>query len=419
MKQFLAKTLLLFSTLLVACLSVSNIETGTQLPITALPSSTTVSAITLEATSAVLLTKTPTPSLTSVMPTVTPSREIVLNKPLIALIEQDTRSVFLVDVSKGLKRQLHTQQGDPINVYAWATDGCELIVGLETGKIVRVSLQGNILREFPIKGQTNTRATGHYAISPTEEWIAYTVGWGLHEFDQYEFQDIEVVATNSNYPSEPFKITTKGGAWEAAWAPDGLHLAFSDYDLEGIQQIYISEPSGIHQIELTRFTDRNAKLTALKWAPDGSKIAFIIKFPEENRSSLAITSVNNNERSTIIAEGVIGVNDFWWQDSVILVADVLPDEKLPNSIGNRAVFWMDATNGHIRDRVNASETPEGVIIFPQPLGNSQRVGFFSYERFYIYDAFTHTFEAKFSKFTDVWSWTAAPESFLGEAMCSP
>lgn len=343
--------------------------------------------------------------------------DVTLGSPLIAMIDEDTsgrRLIVLVDISTGTTRQLHLED-EPTSSLYWSQDGCEIIANLTNGKMVRIDLHGNILQVLfdssLYSGDGSILATDPM-LSPMEDWVAYPVGRGRMLYDHYEFQDIDVVAVGG--PAEPFRLTKHGGAREVAWSPDGLHLAYSDYDATGVHQIYISRPDGQGRIQLTHFADSEAELGVLQWSPDGRRIA------ADYSGSLLLVSLESEGSSVMPIEAVGVVSTFWWHSDSVIAA-FARDESVPEGPEDMAIYWIDATDGGILDHLTESETPGGHISMPRSFGTPQRIGFFSetaVDGFYVYDTSTRTCERQpdFKRWF-VWYWSAAPEAFVGETMC--
>jgi len=57
------------------------------------------------------------------------------------------------------------------------------------------------------------------------------------------------------------------------WSPDGTRLAYSDYDVAGVAQLYHSHPDGSDRRQVTTFTTSGLDIGAIKWSPDGRFLA--------------------------------------------------------------------------------------------------------------------------------------------------
>lgn len=403
--------------LITACVSMTSttkvaqeeVTRTTEIPTStlAIPATATLRPVT-ETTIASKPTASPEPPLATDVP---------LGSPLIAMVDEDTsgrRLIVLVDISTGTTRQLHLED-EPTSSLSWSQDGCEIIANLTNGKMVRIDLLGNILQvlfDSSLYSSDGSILSTDAVLSPMEDWVAYPVGRGRMLYDHYELQDIYVVAVGDL--AEPFRLTKHGGAREVAWSPDGLHLAYSDYDAAGVHQTYVSRPDGQERVQLTHFADSEAELGRLRWSPDGRRIA------AEYSGSLLIVSLESEASSVMPIKAVGVVSTFWWHSDSIIAA-LARDESVLEGPEDMAIYWVDATNGSILDLLTESETPGRHISMPKPLGTPQRIGFFSQTTvggFYVYDISTRTCERQpdFERWF-VWHWSAAPEAFVGETMC--
>ena len=309
-------------------------------------------------------------------------------------------------------RILAPKGAEATSVFGWDKDGCELIVGVRDGRIVKVDLQGNIVQVLYEMEDQENEVSFIYAMSPTGEWIASLVGYGFHDYASYEFQDLEVIVIEGQ---KKIRLTKSGGVKGFSWSPDGLLLAYSNKDSNGIPQLFISEPEGAGRLQLTHFTDPDAKIFSPSWSPDGSKIAFQLESPNKG-GSLFIIYLNDNLK---MKRYDLSGGSIWWPD--LTVIGLTGYYKEPgSSVYIDGIKWIDINTGKIRHFVSESKLP-GDQIYTKPFGITGRIGFFSDNNtFYIYDVQKQKIIAHSDFASDllIKDWNPAPGTFPGEANCT-
>jgi Tol biopolymer transport system component len=101
------------------------------------------------------------------------------------------------------------------------------------------------------------------SFSPDGEWIAYTVGYG----DTSERQIYRIRADGSGRQ----RLTADGSNWDAAYSPDGNHIAFASDRLRDAE-IYTMTDEGHDEHDLTKYPDGDDEAPA--FSPDGQGIVF-------------------------------------------------------------------------------------------------------------------------------------------------
>jgi Tol biopolymer transport system component len=221
--------------------------------------------------------------------------------------------------------------------------------------------------------------------------MAYIAFSGEQYYAGSEFQNIGVMSLDY---TQQFTLTTRGGAWYPAWSPDGLRLAYSDYDASGVGQVYISNQDGTDRVRLTDFTKIGTRIGVIRWSHDGSAIAFAAYHADEpgyfyhpdETGSLWIVSADGIERQQVNTESNVTVvyDNLWWsQDNKHLIFyAAAPDNQGGES---DALYWVDVTSSNMSHILPGSETPDGLIVLPF-LVDSQAVGFIGdYNNLYLYD----------------------------------
>ena len=113
-------------------------------------------------------------------------------------------------------------------------------------------------------------------ISPDGRFVAFTVRETLWAENAYGMQ----LWLANTLTGEIIKLTTsKGVNREPQWSPNGRWLAFMS-SRNGTPQIYIISPSGG---EPRQVTDATSGVSAFRWAPDSTRMAFSMPDPETQK----------------------------------------------------------------------------------------------------------------------------------------
>ena len=235
----------------------------------------------------------------SASPTSITSPQSPFRGPLVAFTASDAAGagyILILDLTTDSTRQFQWT-GDVLSMADWWADGCGLNVFLATSsgvELVSTNLKDNESREVFSGGE---RSDGGYTtwpvLSPDQKWVAYTVLSGQQEYIGAEFQNIEIVAVENQ--TRPIVLTKSGGAWKAAWSPDGQDLAYSDYDASGVTQLYRSKPDGSERVPLTHFTVGGIRIGPARWSPLGDKIVFAV-YEDTGPGSVWIASADGSEQ---------------------------------------------------------------------------------------------------------------------------
>jgi hypothetical protein len=361
--------------------------------------------------------------LSESLATATP--ETLLGRPLIAVLDQDSEAVTLVDLTTQSSRRLNFGAGRPVNsVLGWLHEGCEPVIVLEyqtedgfEDVVTRIDLQGNILQTlFSTRDYQGDGKVYQMFLSPSGDQLAYVVGQGDLGYSRYAVQNLEVVSLDN--PTVSRRLTHSDGAWSVAWSPDGQRLAYTDYDAHQVEQLYVSKPDGAERIQLTHLADPDLTFDSLKWSPDGQRIAFRTRprIVTSFKSSLGIVAVTAIV-PPVYMQSIHGANIFWWPDAEMLMALALPESTGDDST-QEALFGFEADTGRVLNQRPRTEIPNQEMTFPEPLLPEQ-IGFFSGLDFYIYNLSTESFERQAEGVVlNILSWSPAPPAFAGEAECS-
>jgi hypothetical protein len=314
----------------------------------------------------------------------------------LAILYSNTREIVLVNPGGFPIKTIQFQEVSPTHI-AWSKNGCELIVTTNDGKEIQL-LRINIFSEKKQIYFTGGRnESGEWltwpSISPDGNWVSYAVWIGGIYYDNAEFHDIELMSMEDN--NILYRLTKNGGAWMkgASWSPAGDLLAYSDFDKNGIAQVFISSPNGDNKKQLTYIAVENNTIGSIKWSPNGQLMTFgmFIDYKGENQvTELWLLSLDDSppykiplSESDVIVDGMI-----WWggDSEMILVKTDRWDEQVG------MFHWIDTNSGQIIRSLPDNESPIGYPSNPFPLDDIWSIGMLANEGdLYIYDYLSDTF----------------------------
>jgi hypothetical protein len=170
-----------------------------------------------------------------------------------------------------------------------------MVLRYQLGRIILSDLQGNFLKEIfdpsKIKPIHDGNLELDITISPQLDWIYYRVGTGKltvgMDFAEYEFYQLETMPVDGN--QGPFEISTNKGAYAASWSNVGNQLAYSDYDRNNVNQLFISDKDGKNRRQFTFFTDQNLKIETILWSPEDEAIGLSLLTQDYHSLSYVIS----------------------------------------------------------------------------------------------------------------------------------
>jgi WD40-like Beta Propeller Repeat len=371
------------------------------------------------------ITNTPEPSKTKtylpITATASPTFTENLNAKLIILVEFNVN--YLEEILTGRGYNL-LAEGKAIDIFRWKGTGCTLIAATRD-EIVEMDLQGKILHSIFSFNQFHTPIDGVIlsppsysrraidALSPDETWIAYKIGSGNVEERgddlepiRYEYENLETMSLDGT--QGPYRLSQNGGAWRAAWSPDSNQIAYSDYDDQGVHQLFVISRNGANRKQITSFIDPKVEIMKILWSPKGDKIAILVDQDgdESDDETILLNFDENNppkELKNIFAE--------WWRDDDVFIAwKIIEDEPRHAEL----ITLETSTN------IESTVRPEGCYRI-NPFGNPSMVGCMTYDdKFVVYDS--RSGEATvYSKFDSrrfaVQYWIAAPDANPGSKVC--
>ena len=206
-------------------------------------------------------------------------------------------------------------------------------------------------------------------LSPDHQKIAYIMGSGQYFEGMltsgYEFQDLVIQNVENN--KEVIQLTQNGGARQitsyrygnmlSVWSPDSNWIVYSDFDNNGIYQLYVSRIDGKEKYQLTHrspvIKDLIAFNYSVAWAPSGTLLA-ISYFNEDQITSI----IRLNDNTTI--SSMDNSYPLWWVDNNYL---------LLYNYSTRIIEIFNPTTNQISPQIGEIDYPFSMI---EPYGN--RIG---------------------------------------------
>ena len=259
----------------------------------------------------------------------------------------------------------------------WMADGCELYLN---GRVY--DLTGNLIWRVPSSIATRLGSLNLAQLSPQKNWLAYPVFSGPETYDSTEFVDIEV--TSLSPPFSFHRLTQRGGA-EAeafAWSPDEKWVYFSDYDSNGILQIFRATPDGATREQLTEHTRAISRVDDIALSDDGRRVAYGVsnlvatslpyQYDEADEGWVGIIDVMTASTTTIRLPkfgDVYRTDGLWWNstgDELLVYGDSLPIVS-GDALYGKQMHWIRVDQGGIPFRsVYQSQTPGNSVAWMMP-----------------------------------------------------
>jgi hypothetical protein len=117
--------------------------------------------------------------------------------------------------------------------------------------------------------------------SPNYQWIAYkqVTGEYFRSLVKANQTEVKLAQLGDSQSLEVIDLSDHAGAHNSnlAWSPDGRYLAFPDFDISGVTQIYLYEPLTGSKTQLSNFKDGKKEygITNLTWSRDSTELLFI------------------------------------------------------------------------------------------------------------------------------------------------
>lgn len=234
--------------------------------------------------------------------------------------------IKITDILTGAEKRLFKNK-----LYAefveWRNKGCELLISTDDGNLLLVNLDGEVQQKIFEYSELEKRKLAPYGfkvfLSPDDQWLWYWTAAG-RPFDEtgentrLEIQNISVIARDLK--EGPYHLTSNGGGWVASWSPQGNLIAFTDYDLNKVIQVYVSTYRGEKKAQLTDFNQsgsfekQGANVYEILWSPDGNKVAVNYSYIENGNEEFAtiITDIHNKQVEFQQSQSSF----LWWVDNL-------------------------------------------------------------------------------------------------------
>lgn len=259
-----------------------------------------------------------------------------------AVIDPDTCNI--IDVSDTVYQNINQSEGFSINHY---------------------NLTGELLDSEFILNSHNPLNTYDLKISPTLKWVAYKeiLDWKyLYSVYDSKTQDVFVLPVNEMIEVEAIRLTEHSGAWPTsiAWSQNGVYLAFTDFDDDGIHQLYLFDTEKSEKKQLTNFDSNmtDAYIFDFQWGKNSDEIICVsgTAINNENQflptsNTLSLLNIKTGEVSEVYPETkgqtveIIGLGN----TGLLIVKE-----------GNNKLIWYDT---HWKQKVYQYENVEGVNPF--------------------------------------------------------
>jgi hypothetical protein len=274
---------------------------------------------------------------------------------------------------------------------------CNLIILVDSQdgqKLIRMNQAGEIEQEI-FSFENIQAGTQSYmpSLSKTGKYIAYVVFSGELYYDSAQYQDIEVIKIEDK--QHPIRITSHGGAWKegGVWSPDGMEIAYTDYDDHGILQVYITKIADeISTMEITQFKDLGIKAGPISWSPSGDQLAVILEDNEQKTSVWIVSTQSHSALKLDLPDGKYPIADklYWSEDSSRLLLNIGNYIEKDDLAG---LYWFDIENNKLlhgltpksASKINP-EIDSFAYAFPLSTNLSRAIFYNSKGMWYLYDS---------------------------------
>lgn len=263
---------------------------------------------------------------------------VPLAGPLALLVIETTQQlenyVSILDLGTGSLHPLDIQE-ERLTALQWFGDGCEVYLNGDV-----YNLSGDIIWQVPSSVKAKTGNLNTAQLSPGKGWLAYPVFSGSQTLDSSEFVDVDAVSMMPPFPS--YRLTQHGGAeYESiVWSHDDKWMYYSDYDGNGVLQIFRATPDGRSREQLTNHKSGFGRVNSMALSPDGTQLAYGIvnllatsspySYVETDEGwvgivdldTLSVTEVNLPKFGSAFSEGGL-----WWNqgsDELLVFGTSLP-----------------------------------------------------------------------------------------------
>ncbi|MEN4013947.1 MAG: hypothetical protein ROW48_18100 [Bellilinea sp.] len=198
---------------------------------------------------------------------------------------------------------------------------------------------------------TQTPADSHRwspKLSPDGQYIAYVVFSGHLGYDWAEFQNIELVRLDDI--DKRVQLSSRGGTWKKGgeWSPDGSKISFTDYDHNGLLQVFVTSLPELNTQQISTFDNPKLKPASLQWSPEGSKVVVVFQ------NQQPVEEINDSHTEVWIfypvggkphklplpsTDMLIGDQLYWSEDGRMLL--LITASRDENNQMVSSVYWFD------------------------------------------------------------------------------
>ncbi len=339
----------------------------------------------------------------------------LLKGPLIAYrVQNGHNSLLLLDVGTWSLREVE-QEDLSIGALHWLDKGCNLFT---RGNVI--DLNGIIVERTndPTRGEALFQVQ---ILSPDRRLGVVEVFSGSHKEVELDYITLEIL-NRDNLDSEVL-LAPNGGAYSYAWSPTGNWLAFSDFDQEGILQVYRATPDGQIVEQLTSHSKDPGVLQLITWSPDGQNIAYAAQalLPGQADGWVGFISLPDLRVVAVEPSGFKYAKGLWWSkdsERVVIVGEGVRDTI--NGGLAAQVHWAERDSGTILNSFYEEEAPGRSFGIAVPVGSIDTVFFEAKDGYYLLDTTTNTYVKVLDSIpTDglVREYATSPFDFPGEANC--
>lgn len=319
-------------------------------------------------------TQTDLPTQQSVQSNMTPSPIIQTQEPQPTINVSETvltvaRSDSIVDSLLFFDQEMNLikSSSNEYNPYLSSIE-CHLLSIYEGEKgfeIVTRDFYGKELsKELALENRAVEDRIYNASISPSEQWLAYLVitgDWGM-SYSDAEIQDLRLLKIDKVSPQKALNLTSRGGARPntVVWSPDSRYLAYTDFDDNGIQQIFMFDlnTNAISQISHFGENAKNEQIITLRWSFDSNHIAFATytSLGESSHTSSAIyvyDFLKRNFQQLDLQVSYVHDNDIWWGDGLQLLINQKEFTELSQT--RFGIVWFDVEKDEIIRKLSQDE----------------------------------------------------------------
>jgi Tol biopolymer transport system component len=218
----------------------------------------------------------------------------------------------------------------------WSRNG-ELLfggAGADSGKVFAVSVEGgtaHVVASVPGRSPT---------LSPDGSQVLYLTGpWTSTALAVADKQGSHV------------RILAGGRAtaWNGAWSPDGMHVAYTYGDSSRVLQVHVVNFGGGGDRAVTHTTRDQGSAQMPAWSPDGSRLAIQVNNPAAHSSEIWVVDVSSGASHSLSGGGhsYLDETPSWFPDGTRLVFQ-------SNRSGRMEVWGMSADGSNARQLTGRS-----------------------------------------------------------------